>query len=81
MIGMRFSTVKACPTKESTIMSLKFSRQRTSILCQAFAESIYSEETGSSLYYNKFFLSIYILNGNLYANGKAIDGRNIGFEI
>ena len=28
-----------------------------------------SDEVGSALHYSKFFLSLYVLNGNLYANG------------
>ncbi len=40
-----------------------------------------SDEVGSALYYNKFFLSLYTFNGDLYANGQAIDAISLGLEI
>ena len=32
------------------------------------------------MYDNKFFVSFYAQNGNLYANGKALQGRGVGIE-
>lgn len=39
-----------------------------------------SDEVGSALYYNKFFLALYTFDGNLYANGQAIDAISLGLD-